>query len=105
MWVSTVLVSISASISHTVLRRECRLCTRPLLSSRTVRRRYSVGVREMVSSSTLTVCESSSTLIGPPCSILPRSEEHTSELQSRGHLVCRLLLDKNKHQPRLAPDL
>src|SRR5690625_5384823 len=26
----------------------------------------------------------------------PRSEEHTSELQSRGHLVCRLLLDKNK---------
>src|SRR5690625_6930802 len=25
-----------------------------------------------------------------------RSEEHTSELQSRGHLVCRLLLDKKK---------
>src|SRR5437660_6544059 len=24
---------------------------------------------------------------------LPRSEEHTSELQSRGHLVCRLLLE------------
>src|SRR5439155_25421168 len=28
-----------------------------------------------------------------PC---PRSEEHTSELQSRGHLVCRLLLEKKK---------
>src|SRR5690625_6595520 len=26
---------------------------------------------------------------------LLRSEEHTSELQSRGHLVCRLLLEKN----------
>src|SRR5690625_6593668 len=25
-----------------------------------------------------------------------RSEEHTSELQSRGHIVCRLLLDKKK---------
>src|SRR5215208_2268200 len=25
-----------------------------------------------------------------------RSEEHTSELQSRGHLVCRLLLDKTR---------
>src|SRR5690625_5830835 len=25
-----------------------------------------------------------------------RSEEHTSELQSRGHLVCRLLLEKTK---------
>src|SRR5690625_6370175 len=30
----------------------------------------------------------------------PRSEEHTSELQSRGHLVCRLLLEKK--QPTLA---
>src|SRR5690625_15239 len=29
-----------------------------------------------------------------------RSEEHTSELQSRGHLVCRLLLDKKKQQRR-----
>src|SRR5690625_5540930 len=28
---------------------------------------------------------------------LARSEEHTSELQSRGHLVCRLLLEKKKH--------
>src|SRR5690625_7063440 len=26
----------------------------------------------------------------------PRSEEHTSELQSRGHLVCRRLLEKKK---------
>src|SRR5687768_18226384 len=30
---------------------------------------------------------------GPP----PRSEEHTSELQSRLHLVCRLLLEKKKN--------
>src|SRR2546422_1891088 len=28
----------------------------------------------------------------------PRSEEHTSELQSRLHLVCRLLLEKKKKQ-------
>src|SRR5439155_2117227 len=28
----------------------------------------------------------------PPLASLRRSEEHTSELQSRGHLVCRLLL-------------
>src|SRR5690625_7011753 len=27
---------------------------------------------------------------------LTRSEEHTSELQTRGHLVCRLLLEKKK---------
>src|SRR5439155_3552195 len=31
----------------------------------------------------------------------PRSEEHTSELQSRGHLVCRLLLEKKKLQDEL----
>src|SRR5690625_6555604 len=29
-------------------------------------------------------------------SLAIRSEEHTSELQSRGHLVCRLLLEKKK---------
>src|SRR3712207_6951569 len=28
-----------------------------------------------------------------------RSEEHTSELQSRQYLVCRLLLEKKKHSP------
>src|SRR5437870_10516888 len=31
-----------------------------------------------------------------------RSEEHTSELQSRGHLVCRLLLEKKKNMFRQA---
>src|SRR5690554_7067130 len=30
----------------------------------------------------------------------PRSEEHTSELQSRPHLVCRLLLEKKKKTPK-----
>src|SRR5216684_2248988 len=41
--------------------------------------------------------------IGPP----PRSEEHTSELQSRLHLVCRLLLEKKKASlnPHCAPVL
>src|SRR5690625_5562942 len=34
---------------------------------------------------------------------LKRSEEHTSELQSRGHLVCRLLLEK-KNRRRLVVD-
>src|SRR2546429_2566518 len=30
-----------------------------------------------------------------------RSEEHTSELQSRLHLVCRLLLEKKKKNPHI----
>src|SRR2546429_5132722 len=34
-----------------------------------------------------------------------RSEEHTSELQSRLHLVCRLLLEKKKKTTRYSPML
>src|SRR6266481_10062191 len=43
--------------------------------------------------------------LGPEVGQLPggqragRSEEHTSELQSQFHLVCRLLLEKKKHTP------
>src|SRR3712207_8035803 len=33
---------------------------------------------------------------GATCEVPPRSEEHTSELQSRQYLVCRLLLEKKK---------
>src|SRR2546430_11235842 len=33
------------------------------------------------------------------CRPFLRSEEHTSELQSQSNLVCRLLLEKKKHQP------
>src|SRR3989442_10610616 len=33
----------------------------------------------------------------------PRSEEHTSELQSRPHFVCRLLLEKKNHLQQLSP--
>src|SRR2546429_3622116 len=38
-----------------------------------------------------------------PQSCSERSEEHTSELQSRLHLVCRLLLEKKKPQFPTAP--
>src|ERR1035441_10738451 len=38
----------------------------------------------------------------PPVPIRLRSEEHTSELQSLRHLVCRLLLEKNKNFSQLS---
>src|SRR5437870_10101099 len=41
-----------------------------------------------------------STKLSP--AITSRSEEHTSELQSRGHLVCRLLLEKKKKKTSTA---
>src|SRR5689334_23901396 len=37
---------------------------------------------------------------GKIASVAPRSEEHTSELQSQFHLVCRLLLEKKKKKTR-----
>src|SRR5205085_4871557 len=40
---------------------------------------------------------SSPTTAGSPTARSPRSEEHTSELQSQSNLVCRLLLEKKKN--------
>src|SRR5690625_6964443 len=54
-----------------------------------------VGLAKLAVSSRRNLATNSSTDKGA------RSEEHTSELQSRGHLVCRLLLarKKDKYQP------
>src|SRR5206468_4926189 len=49
------------------------------------------------------IAEGSFELAQPPARTpkLDRSEEHTSELQSRSDLVCRLLLEKKKKKKRL----
>src|SRR4051795_13459471 len=39
-------------------------------------------------------------LILPSGSATPRSEEHTSELQSHSHLVCRIILEKKKKEKK-----
>src|SRR6476620_12803323 len=44
-------------------------------------------------------CASSGRIQSPPA-VAVRSEEHTSELQSRQYLVCRLLLEKKKKNIR-----
>src|SRR2546429_2682721 len=41
--------------------------------------------------------------LSPDGKWVARSEEHTSELQSRLHLVCRLLLEKNKQVSNISP--
>src|SRR2546421_7485173 len=45
----------------------------------------------------LHICDISSLTSSFAISSTSRSEEHTSELQSRSDLVCRLLLEKKKH--------
>src|SRR2546422_8122783 len=64
---------------------------RPSGSSRSPRRRSTRPSRTRSSGSGTTA---------PGIAVVPepRSEEHTSELQSRLHLVCRLLLEKKKKQ-------
>src|SRR2546422_2277613 len=47
----------------------------------------------------------SASRITPEIEARTRSEEHTSELQSRLHLVCRLLLEKKKKSPESTKQL
>src|SRR5690625_6761529 len=63
---------------------------------RTARWRMSSHQPAPPASSSKKVCESETLKPKPEALAVARSEEHTSELQSRGHLVCRLLLEKKK---------
>src|SRR3712207_7215275 len=55
---------------------------------------------------TQTISSPSTTSASPAASVfVDRSEEHTSELQSRQYLVCRLLLEKKKNTQRLQTTL
>src|SRR5690625_7122971 len=57
-----------------------------------------IRITARISASTTYPAVSSIDSVSPPRET-ERSEEHTSELQSRGHLVCRLLLEKkNKNK-------
>src|SRR5438445_9612933 len=58
---------------------------------------YTTLFRSGAASARLTLCRREVTALAcRRCG--GRSEEHTSELQSRQYLVCRLLLEKKKHQ-------
>src|SRR5438445_5959894 len=60
-------------------------------------REYTEGMRRIASWSTLYLRLTARALVRPRLAVdLLRSEEHTSELQSRQYLVCRLLLEKKK---------
>src|SRR5690625_5567087 len=89
----------------------------PRLSSPTRRSSDLVVTETIVTTTTTTITEEKYKVVAPEVmhesfmsdsedeggrctgwSPFTRSEEHTSELQSRGHLVCRLLLEKKKKQ-------
>src|SRR3712207_8303915 len=68
----------------------------------------SSGPRRAEQPSTTTFSPSTRSSSAPPrrrCTSSTRSEEHTSELQSRQYLVCRLLLEKKQILPFLTSTL
>src|SRR5690625_6382948 len=62
----------------------------PVRAARTAPRVY----QERKTTLTAMAAISGAPLVTARMQAMTRSEEHTSELQSRGHLVCRLLLEK-----------
>src|SRR2546422_5533405 len=68
----------------------------------TLFRSWSSASSSSCSSSVLVAASSKRSFVMPTprVGIAARSEEHTSELQSRLHLVCRLLLEKKKKNTR-----
>src|SRR5690625_6819654 len=84
-----------------------RLCdlfdrNRIMLVAATVAAVVALVAALLASTSTLVLLATTAVFIGLSATLYPisvRSEEHTSELQSRGHLVCRLLLVKKKPRP------
>src|SRR5690606_40643791 len=76
-----------------------RVCARFIAVSAIWRRaRAAFSVASASDSSLRGVRLSTSTSSAPDSTTSPRSEEHTSELQSRENLVCRLLLEKKNSQ-------
>src|SRR5215813_8322466 len=91
--------STSRAVIHSEARRGCDC------DSRKSARGPVGGSRPIRSRASSIACRASSrmfdaSLLAEPSTPSPRSEEHTSELQSRPHLVCRLLLEKKKKKVR-----
>src|SRR5256884_851601 len=80
----------------TVLHTECVWSTAPPSTLRTIARCSRASAEGRPSPRTTFAVSS----ISRNCLADKRSEEHTSELQSRLHLVCRLLLEKKKEISR-----
>src|SRR3712207_7413011 len=64
---------------------------------------FALAASTTVSGSTWGCCRERRSPVRTRSASASRSEEHTSELQSRQYLVCRLLLEKKKKTQKLNP--
>src|SRR2546422_2252074 len=84
----------STLFPYTTLFRSCVLMAAFDMLRQDPQVHFAVTLTPMISFAWLTTAG----LLGVLLAVPMRSEEHTSELQSRLHLVCRLLLEKKKNQ-------
>src|SRR5437868_13183020 len=84
--------SVRNNLKPKLSNRSTKLTNPSLLVMDCNKSKYNASVTSLCDSSANAVTE----FITNPILALPRSEEHTSELQSRFDLVCRLLLEKKK---------
>src|SRR5205823_13929478 len=95
---STHIYTLSLHDALPILERRARVSAS---APTTPSARPSVAMRAVCASTR----RRTSAVVAPMARRMPRSEEHTSELQSLAYLVCRLLLEKKKqHQLSLTPD-
>src|SRR5699024_11513903 len=103
LWQPTVGQATVVSLNS--LGRADRVIAQPGIDSVAALRGKTVGVAEGTSSDMILslalehadmTTDDIERVAMDPSTIISRSEEHTSELQSRFDLVCRLLLEKNK---------
>src|SRR5258708_18099433 len=94
----------STLFPYTTLFRSGKTALGPLLSKIisefiTSELTATIGMQAFDVHAMLSLCPGGKVLIGFESLVfsVKRSEEHTSELQSPDHLVCRLLLEKKKH--------
>src|SRR5439155_16550311 len=85
------LAMVFAQLTYRESLRDIEACLRSIGG-----KRYHMGFRSTIARSTLADANESRDWRIYADFAQTRSEEHTSELQSRGHLVCRLLLEKKK---------
>src|SRR2546422_1282301 len=89
----------STLFPYTTLFRSPRVALRQRLGRRLLERpAHGAGVRRAGRRAPHRRAVPAASRVRPDAQLRGRSEEHTSELQSRLHLVCRLLLEKKKKE-------
>src|SRR5688572_32206012 len=90
----------STLFPYTTLFRSCQVADRRVADAKVVDREADTELGQLVEGSRGALAAVDGYPLGDLQLQRPRSEEHTSELQSQSNLVCRLLLEKKKKKKK-----